>query len=708
MPGDRLLGTLLGALQSYTDQQDTPRLLGSAASLLTTLNNPLNVTLLASQLLSAPAIWDESANLQTCLHCLSAFHSAAQAIVRHENALRGKSEDGEFAKLQLERTLPKEDWIKAVINGADDHSPRWRHSLLLGGLLLGFGRSDEENISRHMRSTLEEALAKATNLALEDLMDYDSLGRQSITLALNHCFPLLSDYERARLNYDLLLPALMRSTFDPGEGLLAGRFISAIDNDIRPLSHNQFEWSEHSPSFVEVKRLSAGPITSALGPLSRLIAHAIDRVRNPWLVISAVKTLELFAHNMHLRWRQNKLSEIDASEEGIFLNHETIASTAPQLWKLLRAIMFAAVIILRGVAGRVLNDGSLASPEGTVSYAASLDHLLMMTLAAPDLATRALRTLRSLFFITARQSSSSFSQYTFAYLTAMDILAAHPYQAEAFVKSITSPDHSRVPPHPLDRNLDLYFLNTAEHFTLVLTPSVTENLIIPATSPYLAAGGNNNLLPIFEAAHSVMLAVFSAPQNAQLIARHLPFYIEALFNVYPHNLSARQFRLAFKTLLRLASPPSKLAATDPLLSATLLELLSERANNASTAPLFPDPSKEVLEDQSTPELSEQAVLVLTILDTLPQLELMLLDEWLPFAVELVNSIEDPTMRHHCREHFWQTLMGGEMDPGRSELCHAWWSTEGGREMLLFDRAAEADHNTMMNGALPIRTQDNKL
>lgn len=290
----------------------------------------------------------------------------------------------------------------------------------------------------------------------------------------------------------------------------------------------------------------------------------------------------------------------------------------------------------------------------------------------------------------------------------MDILAAHSIHAESFIHSIKPNDHSSIPEHPVDRNLDLFFLNTAEHFTLVLSSHLSEELLITAASPYLAAGGNNNLLPIFEAAHSVMLAVFCAPQNAELTVRHLPFYIEALFNVYPHNLTARQFRFAFKTLLRLTSPPSVLAANDPMLSVTLLELLYERTKHASVEPLFPHPSQETAESTESPELSEQAVLTLTIIDTLPQIQLELLDEWLPLSADLVNGIEDPTMREHCKEHFWHILVGGEMDPDRSGLCHAWWSTRGGREMVLFGRGTEYEDSNSMSGALPDEVRDSKL
>jgi hypothetical protein len=77
--------------------------------------------------------------------------------------------------------------------------------------------------------------------------------------------------------------------------------------------------------------------------------------------------LELFARTLHLQWRQNKLSEIDSSEEKLFLDQVTLERTTPELWKLLRSTIFAVVIVLRSVIGRMLGDGSLANDEGEVS-----------------------------------------------------------------------------------------------------------------------------------------------------------------------------------------------------------------------------------------------------------------------------------------------------------------------------------------------------
>lgn len=117
------------------------------------------------------------------------------------------------------------------------------------------------------------------------------------------------------------------------------------------------------------------------------------------------------------------------------------------------------------------------------------------------------------------------------FLAAVDILSHYPDLAENFLRSIKPGDHGQIPAHPVERCLDLFFLNAAEHFPLVLSPEVNEELLLSAAFPYLAAGANSLLLEIFEAAHSVVLVVFAVPHNSDLATRHLPFYIDNLFAV---------------------------------------------------------------------------------------------------------------------------------------------------------------------------------
>jgi hypothetical protein len=300
------------------------------------------------------------------MRSLSVFHSAVHALLRHEQALREKSADADFEDLQLERTLPKDEWVKAVINGADDHSPRWRHLLVLGGLLLGFGPPEDENISPSMRSTIENALVIAANFALEETSDDDELGLRTITMVLNHCFPSLANDERSQLNYDALLPVLMKCTLHSYDGLRSGYFLGAIDADVRQVSKDQFQWSDGTQSSQQIQTMLSGPLVSSLGPLSRLIGHSIEQVKQSWLVPAAIEDLQSLARTLHMQWRQVKLSEVDVSEESMFLDRMTLQTTMPQLWKLLRSTLFAVVIILRSALGRMLSDGTLADHEGEV------------------------------------------------------------------------------------------------------------------------------------------------------------------------------------------------------------------------------------------------------------------------------------------------------------------------------------------------------
>jgi hypothetical protein len=65
------------------------------------------------------------------------------------------------------------------------------------------------------------------------------------------------------------------------------------------------------------------------------------------------------------------------------------------------------------------------------------------------------------------------------------------------------------------------------------------------------------------------------------------------------------------------------------------------------------------------------------------------------------------MREYCKHHFWQVLVNGELDPERSRVCHAWWSTRGGKDVVLYGRVAEVDEEALMSGALP-ETFESKL
>lgn len=264
----------------------------------------------------------------------------------------------------LRSRLDKEDWIMAVIKGADERSPRWRHLLLLGGVLLGAGRGEPQVIPVALRRKLESAMTCALNLVLQEVREGSDLAINTLVLTTNYVFGLLSDTEKDRINYDLLLPLICWALFFSVDGLHFGYFLSTMDADIVEGSDQKFSWSSKSPSFEQIQRMAKRPLISSLGSLSRLLAHGVERLKDVGLLRVLLGDISAFSRSIGIQWRQNKLSEIDAHEEIVFLSDESLKKSIPLLWQTLKSCMFCIIIILRPVLGRVLQDGNIPMNDG--------------------------------------------------------------------------------------------------------------------------------------------------------------------------------------------------------------------------------------------------------------------------------------------------------------------------------------------------------
>lgn len=662
---DRSLATLLRSLQTSRSTEDAARLLPSATGLLSRLSNPLNITLLTSQVLSSDILFPSPVDLSICRTIFSAFYTAALRF----------AEDEKNEKAQITRSnLSSVEWTRAAIQGADDKSPRWRHVLLLGGILLGF-EGQTQYLPNELRHKIEDALITASNLALQEKDGREANNQLCVVFVLNTIFPLISDQSRAQLEYDLLLPELIEATYFSRDGLEHGYWLGTIDSDVQQVSRSHFHWDAKSPSALRVQEIKSRTLVSSLGPLSRLTAHSIENTRNHGLLSASLARLAEFSRNLAMSWRQNKLSEVDITEEGEFLDDVTRRTTFPELLQLLRNTMFSIIISLRAIVGRVLLDPTLSSDA-----------------KAPTLAIQTLHILRDIYFISHRFGQHSSSQYMFVLYTSIDILNQFPSHAEAFLTSTRSADIGKVPAHPLDRLNDLFFLNTSEHFTLALRPEANEDLVNTAM-PYVTTQGDRRLNEIYEAAHSVLLAVFAAPQNGVISATHIPFYIETLLQSFPSSLSSRQFRLAIKSLMQVAAPHSSTAAAMPHLQEVVLDMLCSRLSHASEAPL--PPADMALAE--TASVSEKSTLLLSLIENLSFLSADVLQEWLIIAAQSLQRLNDVAQRSECQKRFWEVVSSGEMDVERAALCVAWWTTRGGREMVLF--GDEIPDQALMSGGI---------
>ena len=296
---------------------------------------------------------------------MSLFNSAAIAKGKQQEEWRQSQADPRYpGQPPLANSLDCDGWVRAVVKGADERSERWKHLLVIGGLLIGSESRDYIDISRSMSGVLESALVRAANLALEHEGQEQGLGSYCVALVLNHTFPILPDAERVRLDYDRLLPLLVSALFSSPEGMESGYFLGAVDLDVAQVQGKKFNWPSESGSFRRVQRISSRPLVSSMGPLSRLIAHAVENVEHIVLIAGVLNDLLVFSKSLLTQWRQNKLSEIDNAEEFRYLHDETSKTTLPVLWGLLKSALFSTVIVLRGIMGRLLSDGIFSKGSG--------------------------------------------------------------------------------------------------------------------------------------------------------------------------------------------------------------------------------------------------------------------------------------------------------------------------------------------------------
>ncbi|PHH71380.1 hypothetical protein CDD82_6546 [Ophiocordyceps australis] len=677
MPADRLLNTVLQHYQDVHDAAKTDQVMGSTAHLLSHLSNPLNLTLLTSQLLTAPAIWNRiDDDAQAAMRIISLYHSAARRL------RQGRTQEARRSVATQASHLGCDEWVRAVVKGADDKSRPWQHLLVLTGVLIGMEGDDKPSISRSLCRTLQQAIVTAANLALDQASQHGQLAAASIVLALNFAFSHISEFHRSQINCDALLPLVIWA-LGGEQGLYDGHFLDAIARDTVADASRVLSWPAQSPSGHMLQELEKQPLVANAGPISKLAAFAVHHARDSSVVLQAHDALLLFTARVFEAWQSMPFSDIDPAFESIRLTPETMQSTWPLLWQLLKKLMFATVAVVQAVVSRSLLDANMFA--NTVASA---------------IATKTLHILRNLFFISCRNGNSAFQVYTFTYLTSIDVVTRNSVACEKLLEEYRQARQASFAASHLDRILDLFYLNLAEHFPLSLSTRACQALIIEPAMAYLGNDGPQTpfMVEVFESAHSAILSVLCCPQQSSLTMDIAPTYIFNLFDSFPHDISPRQFRVAFKTVMEIVSPPYPIAGMRPELSETLLEMLRSLIPRASTAPLNPTPdvlSRDMASQQGE-MLSEQSALILAMVDSLPFLPLALVQEWLTITANLMNGIPDAEMRAPAKKRFLDLLVNGELDVDRASMGLAWWTEHGGRDLVLFGGPEEP---IMMSGAL---------
>ncbi|RCI14638.1 hypothetical protein L249_6410 [Ophiocordyceps polyrhachis-furcata BCC 54312] len=666
MPADRLLNTLLQRYRDVHDATTTDQIIGTTAHLLGRLSNPLNLGLLTSQLLTAPAVWHRHDGSPTAMRIIGIYKTAATNV---RDAVPGV------------RRMGCDEWARAVVRGADDRSRPWRHLLVLTGVLVGMEAEDGSSLSWRLRRTLRQAVVTATNLALEHVVQDGHPAATSIITALIFAFPLLSEDDRCGIDCSALLPIAVSAMIGE-DGFRHGGFLAAVGKDTSGGAPHLLHWPPDTPSHQLLKEMEGRSLMMNMGPLSKLAAFATQHARTSAAVLEAHHALFLFTGNVLDGWRKTALSGIDPDPEQGHLSIETRQTTWPLLCHVLRKLMFSSVALLQAIVSRSLVDPGMKADA-----------------MAPSVAAKSLHILRHLFFISSRDGNNGFEVYTFSYLTSIDVLSRYPDATHGFLQNLQQKSSAGLPSSHLERSLDLFYLNVAEHVPLVLSTESCETLIIQPAVSYLSHQGAMSpfMMDVFESAHSAILSVLSCPQLSSLTMEMAPFYLVKLFESFPRYISPRQFRVAFQTVMEIVSPPFPIAGLRPDLSETLLEMLRSMLTKASNKPL--DSSSWLGTAQSrepSARVSEESALVMTLVDSLPFLPLHLMEEWLTIAAQLLGGIADPVLKAPVRQRFLDILVNGDLDVERAAIGVAWWGTRGGREAVL---NGDVGDPAMMSGAL---------
>ncbi|KAF8245069.1 hypothetical protein K440DRAFT_663059 [Wilcoxina mikolae CBS 423.85] len=636
---DNILRILLLAGQADPNCPESSRVYASAATVLATLTNPLNVSLLTTQILVSPAIW----------HCQDGMLAALRIFGVFQSATLGKIESPGLI-------LGVEDWLNALVKGANQNVPRWKHLLLLGAVLCA--NQDTSHLPLLTRKSVEAAFCRAANLSLLANTDNvsDDFEADVVNLVLAHTMQSLSHKTKSQINYDALMPAVVKSIYFSREGFQSGYFLPTIDHDM-VITNCKLAWPSKSNSFLQLQERSARPLFISMSGLAMLAGSAIQQMNDAPAVYGLLDSIQRFSHSLASQWKSNRLSAIPMSEEAQLVDEKSLKTTVPVLWQILKTVLFTTILILQELTIRVCQTPQFCGREN-----------------GPVIASKILETLRDQYFVTSRMGTRAFAAYNFVQYAAIDLLTSCPDYTEKFIISIVPTQVGQIPFLFSDRLYDLYYLNLCEQVVPVLSPKINANIIIPSLSAYLVADHEEILHSHFEAAHSVVLATLTSVGSTEIGRTLICFYVHSVFKAFPSSLSARQFRLAFGTLVTEASHPQEVPTMHPNLADVLLETLCTKISLAATTVL----PKKV--DEGAVGLSEKDVCILALIDSLACMRARVMLRWLDTAAKLLSVVQDVGNRRRITGRFWEVL-SSELDVSKAEVVVRWWG-DGGRWKVL--------------------------
>ncbi|KAI0040297.1 hypothetical protein FA95DRAFT_900902 [Auriscalpium vulgare] len=451
------------------------------------------------------------------------------------------------------------DWVRAVVRGFTGGQGLMRF-VVAGGVLLGL-----EDISGRVGMGLGTGGARARAeeevvVALAEVMElYGGTGWEwefRKDTADGDEDPLSLALVYAGLYLPHVLPdrikALPLST-------LSSHLLTTIDHTflsgvfIPPAPLDSLTTSLHFASIAATAKLTAG--------LFPLLVDA--RPQEGWpAMYDALTRLETLTAAVQRAWVHSAFATVEDDNDLA----PDAREQAKTLWTVLKTLLFTTIMVAQSIISTTVYNAP--PPSSQVS-----PFILAQT---------TLRTLFNLAFVisqfggVASTAESGFTELKRLFYMALDVLAAKPPVAEAFVVDLLHDPHpssiSGLAVGPTQSRANLaYALAAIEQLVPVLSLHTIEHVVFPVCMPSLNDAVNRET---YESAHSVVLATFSAhpatrdqPDAPNFVERMVPFYAKCLLdNASEGRLSTGQLCLAYAAVVRACEPPLAQYSVDLLVS----------------------------------------------------------------------------------------------------------------------------------------------
>ncbi|CAE6455105.1 unnamed protein product [Rhizoctonia solani] len=564
--------TVIGKDLSNNQSISHDQLLGGVAYYLTTLPHPY-VRSFVTLSLNSNALWGpipRSTSFEKAQRSAIGIRQAVhQAVVTKFKTLQDDpSLTSILPPLGRKRvSLALSEWLDLAISGSHRRTESKDFALprlaFLSGLVLGLKDLEKQDatLSRHIisRSHAELVVSVAECLDLYAPSESDPMPTWDSDLALRirgaeahldivvdlcaAVLPLVPNDQLTALDLSKLTCVCAGSVLNLFQN---GFCFRLLEPELVKLNsgHLEFKRGARFPSYIEALHKSS--IYIHLGSVAKLIGHLC-------VLVNGFGQASL---NLEASWSRCLLGQV---KEDVEIAPETQRVTA-LVWHMLKTILFTTVLISQSVLDTIIYYSDVVSREGKL-----LARGILMALCRLSFVSTKFGALTA--------EGGGFSEMKRAFFGALDVLAFNYDDKDTtgdrscvelvanLSIELSSMESSLPVDHPIVQGRIVYFLVCAEHVITQLPEQTIVDIILPMVQRHLSDAHNRE---VYEAAHSVMLAIFAAhesqnpsgPDHFKLRRVHtlVPAYIDILLrNSEEDRLSTDQLRLAFQALVRSAS-----------------------------------------------------------------------------------------------------------------------------------------------------------